>query len=128
VRIADVTGVLTLAFPATVSSLLGRKLAKKNSQPRIESPVSNDLLKGKHLECVFAVEVLLPPTRIKGRDLLSLTAGQTVLIQHPLKEPAVVRVAGRKMFLAYPVRKGGQRGAVIRHKCSISSSDDEVEK
>lgn len=127
VRMADVSGVLTLAFPATVSSLLARKLAKRNSHSRIEFPVSHDRLKGKHQECVFTVEVLLPPTRIKGGDLLSLTPGQTLLIQHPLKRPAVVNVAGREMFLAYPVRNGGQRGAVIREQCSISSSD-EVEK
>ena len=124
VRLADVSGVLTLAFPATVSSLLVRKLAKRNSHSRIEFTVSQGRLKGKHQECVFMVEVLLPPTRIKGRDLLSLTPGQTLLIQHPLKQPAVVNVAGREMFLAYPVRNGGQRGAVIREQCSISSSDE----
>lgn len=119
IRMTDLSGFLTLAFPATAASLLVKKLAKKSSQSKIGSPGSMDRLKEKLQECFFTVDVLLPPTRIKGRDLLSLCAGQTLMIQHALNQPAVVNVAGRKMFSAYPVRNGGQRGAVIHQTFPI---------
>ncbi len=125
-RVGETSGKLTLGFPAAASSMLIRKLAKKGSQTQSQSSRTQTRLQDKLKECVFAVEVILPPTRIRGIDLLSLTAGQTLLIQHPLNQPAVVHVAGRRMFSAYPARNGRQRGAIICQKFPISSSPEKV--
>ena len=126
VRVGEVSGKLILAFPAAASSMLIRKLGKKSSQTQSQSSRTQTRLQDKLKECVFAVEVMLPATRIRGRDLLSLSAGQTLLIQHPLNQPAVVHVAGRRMFSAYPARNGRQRGAVIRQRFPILSSSEKV--
>lgn len=126
IGVVGLSGMLTLALPATASSMLVRKLAKKSSRTQGQSPESQTRLQERLIECVFSVEVLLPPTRIKGRDLLSLKAGQTLLVQQSVSQPAVVRVAGHKMFTAYPVRTGGQRGGLIHEKFPISSSSEKV--
>lgn len=126
IRIAGLSGMLTVGFPATASSLLVRKLAKKSSRIQGQSPEFQLWLQEHLKHCVFSVEVLLPPTRIKARDLLSLTAGQTLLIQHSVNQPAAVRVAGRKMFTAFPIRTGRQRGGLIQERFAISSSSEKV--
>jgi len=128
IRMCEGSGKLTLAFPATASSLLVRRLAKKSSRTQVQSPESLPQMLTQLEQCAFNVEVLLPPTRIKGRDLLSVEAGQTLLIQHSVDQPAVVNVAGCKMFSAFPVRAGRQRGGLIHETFSISSSSEKVSK
>lgn len=123
IRMPGPSGILTLAFPATASTLLVRKLAKKSPRTQSQSPELQSGLQERLKGCVFRAEVLLPPTRIRGRDLLSLTPGQTLLIQYSVNQPAVVHVAGRKMFSAYPVRSGRQRGGLIHERFPISSSE-----
>ena len=126
IRMASLSGMLTLAFPATASSMLVRKLAKKSSRTQGQSPESQARLRERLKQCVFGLEFMLPPTRIKGRDLLGLEAGQTLLIQYPLNQPAAVQVAGRKMFSAYPIRTGKQRGGLIQEKFPISFSSERM--
>lgn len=122
IRMASLSGTLTLGFPVTASSLLVRNLAKKGSRTAGQSTEFQTRLQERLKESVFSVEVLLPPTRIRARDLLSLEAGQTLLIQHPVNQPAAVHVAGHKMFTAYPVRIGRHRGGLIHEKFSIPFS------
>lgn len=125
-KVAAQSGVLTLAFPAAVSSALVRKLVKKSSRTQSQLPEFQARIRERLLDCVFGVEMVLPPTRIRGRDLLSLTAGQTLLIQHPLNQPAVLLVAGRRVFSAFPGRCGNQRCAAVRQRFPISFSDGKV--
>lgn len=126
VRLASLTGMLILAFPATVSSLLVRNLTKKGARATGQSNEFQGRMQEQMKEAVFTVDILLPPTRIKGRDLLSLEAGQTLLIQHSLRRPATVRVAGRKVFSAFPVRAGRQRGGLIHEKFPIPFLSEKV--
>ncbi|MEJ2006648.1 MAG: FliM/FliN family flagellar motor switch protein [Acidobacteriota bacterium] len=126
IRMTSLSGTLTLAFPATASSLLVRNLAKKGTRTQGRSPEFQVRLQKRLKESVYRVEVLLPPTRIRGGDLLSLKAGQTLLIQHSVSEPAAVRVAGCKMFSAFPVRIGRRRGGLVHEKFPISFSSEKV--
>jgi len=125
-KVAAHTGTLTLAFPAAVSSALVRKLVRKSSRTQSQLPEFQARIRERLLDCVFGVQLVLPPTRIKGRDLLLLTTGQTLLIQHTLSQPAVLLVAGRRMFSAVPARSGTQRCAAVRQKFPISFSDEKV--
>lgn len=128
IRMASLSGKLTLAFPATASSLLVRNLGRKGARATGQSSELQGRVQDRMKDAIFSVEVLLPPTRIKGRDLLSLEAGQTLLIQHSLREPATVRVAGRKMFSAFPVRAGRQRGGLIHEKFPILFLSEKVKE
>ncbi|MGH9451487.1 MAG: flagellar motor switch protein FliM [Terriglobia bacterium] len=119
VRMPEVFSTLTLAFPAAVSSILLRKLARKSARNLGSSQQSKGQIKDRIRECVFRVDLLLPPTRIRGKDLLELNDGQTIMIGHRLNRPAVLKVAGTKMFAGYPVRSGKQRGAKIHQKFAV---------
>lgn len=120
IRIPDAFSTMTLAFPGTVSSMLLRRLAKKNTRSQAAvAPLRAQLTEGLR-GCVFGVEMLLPPTRIRGKDLLDLAPGQTVLIQHLVKQPAEIHVAGSKMFSGFPVRHGKHRGGMIQQKFPVS--------
>lgn len=124
IRIAGLSGTLTLAFPATTSSLLVRNLTKKLSRSQRRSPEFQRRLQERLKESVFSVEFLLPPARIRARDLLSLDAGHILLIPYSVNQPITVRVAGHKMFSAYPVGIGGHRGGLIHKKLSMSSQSE----
>jgi flagellar motor switch protein FliM len=126
VRMLDVFSTLTLAFPAPVSSLLLHKLAKRNVRSHRRSPESGAVLRNRLDRSQFPVEMILPPRRMRGQDVLELKPGQTVLIQHETSRPAVIKVAGQAMLTAYPVRKGTQRGAMIRQKFPIPFPTDRV--
>jgi flagellar motor switch protein FliM len=119
VRMLEVFSTLSLAFPATVSSLLLQKLAKRNPRSQKLAPGSSAVVRKRLEDCLFNVEMLLPPKKMRGQDVLGLRAGQTVLIQHETARPAVVNIAGSSMFTAYPVRKGTQRGGLIHQKFPV---------
>ncbi|MGH9350852.1 MAG: flagellar motor switch protein FliM [Terriglobia bacterium] len=119
IRVPDAFSTLTLAFPAAVSSLLLRRLAKKNTRSQGSAPPPKTQILQHILDCVFGVEMLLPPTRIRGKDLLALNPGQTILIQQRVSQPALIHVAGSKMFTGYPVRNGKQRGGMIQQKFAV---------
>ncbi|MGH9407381.1 MAG: flagellar motor switch protein FliM [Terriglobia bacterium] len=120
IRLPDTFSTLALAFPAAVSSLLLRSLAARNSHEQHPMPHSRPKLLERLRGCVFGVEMVLPPTRMRGEDLLALVPGQTILIQHRVIDPAVLNVAGHRMFTAFPVRNGKARGAVIQEKFSLA--------
>ncbi|HEX5481963.1 MAG TPA: FliM/FliN family flagellar motor switch protein [Terriglobia bacterium] len=126
IRMPDVFSTMTLAFPAAASSMLLRKLAKKNTRSQSAPSESQARLRERLKDCVLAVEMLLPPTHVRGKDLLALGVGQTLLIQQRTSQPAVIQIAGRKMFAGYPVRSGKQRGGMIRQRFVLSSSSEKA--
>jgi flagellar motor switch protein FliM len=118
-RMLDAFSTLTLAFPAPVSSLLLQKLAKRNVRSQRRSAESGAVLRSRLDRSQFPIEMILPPRRMRGQDVLELKPGQTVLIQQETSQPAVVKVAGQTMLTAYPVRKGTQRAAMIHQKFPV---------
>jgi len=125
IRIGSLSDALNLALPASASSLLVRNLGAGSTQTLKQSTEFQTRLQEKLKDSVFNVELLLPPTRIRAKDLLSLDVGQVLLIQHPVDQTAAVHVASHKMFSAYPVRKGMRRGGVLQEKFSTSSGQSE---
>lgn len=119
VRMLEVFSTLSLAFPATVCSLLLQKLANQNRRSRRPAPESMAVLWKRLENCLFNVEMLLPPKKMRAQDVLELRPGQTILIQHETSQPAVIKVAGTSMFTGYPIRKGAQRGGVVHEKLAV---------
>ncbi|MGH9445823.1 MAG: flagellar motor switch protein FliM [Terriglobia bacterium] len=113
VRMPEVFSTLSVAFPATASSLLLRRLGKKGPRNRGSTAESITHIRERLQNAVFGVEMMLPPARIRGKALLDLTPGQTILIQHRINQPALLNVAGSRMFSGFPARTGTQRSAVI---------------
>lgn len=128
IRVPDAFSTLTLAFPAAVSSLLLRRLAKKNTRSQGSMPQPKTQILQHVLDCIFDVEILLPPTRIRGKDLLALNPGQTILIQHRVNQPALIHVAGSKMFTGYPIRNGKQRGGMVQQRYAVPYPVERVQE
>lgn len=127
IRTPDVFSTLTLAFPTAVSSLLLRKLVSRNARNLGSTEQSKSKLKSVLCDCSFASEMILPAIRIRGRDVLALEPGQTVLTGRSIKQPAIVSVEGCRLFTGYPVRKGARRGALVSQKFALPLPDEVVE-
>ncbi len=119
VRMPEVFSTLSMAFPAAASSLLLRRLGKLGAHNTGATPKSRAQIRQCLESCVFDVELTVPPTRIRGKDLLGLRPGQTIVIQHRTSQPLTLNVAGRKMFSGYPAKNGIQRSAVIEEKFAV---------
>ena len=133
ITIPEVRGSLNIAVPAVVSSALLRKLnAEAVYVRRIGSTEAVRRMRLRLLSCPFGVELVLPALAVPLRELLNLAPGSVLALPRALSSPASVRAAGAELFLAQPVRRGGQRAAQILSAQSreplASNSKDSSEK
>ncbi len=117
IKIPGTHGSLNLAFPASVSSSLLRKiseqwLTRKRRSSSDETAHRRQVLDG----CRFAIEMTLGKTAVRGRDLLGLEPGQVLVLQHRVNEPVQISVAGKRLFTAFPVACDNRRGGMIQGK------------
>jgi len=114
IRMPDTTGLLSVAFPAVVSSALLRKLAVQWTQTKHPSASGNsDRLRDRLQGTRFPVELSLPETPVRMQDLLAIEPGKVIVLKHRVTEPIRLAVSGKDMFLAMPVSCGRQRGAQV---------------
>ena len=73
------------------------------------------------MDCPFQTQLQLPPTPVTVRELLRLEPGSVLMLRHRAQAPGILRVAGKDLFAAYPVRSGSARGAQIERRMSIAS-------
>ncbi len=117
IKIPGTRGSLNMAFPASVASALLRKiseqwLTRKRRSSSEETAHRRQVLHG----CRFPIEMTLGRTAVRGRDLLGLEPGQVLVLQHRVSEPALISVAGKKLFTAFPVACNNRRGGMIQGK------------
>ncbi len=105
-----------MAFPAVVSNALLRKLANENAyqRPRVTQE-STERLRSRLELAVFPVHLDLDGLAVPVRQVLGLAPGQILPLPYPAGGPARLRVAGRPMFAAFPVRTAECRAARITH-------------
>jgi flagellar motor switch protein FliM len=121
-RFAEASGTLALAFPAVVSNALLRKLSAQWSySERAPSRESGLRTRELLLDSRFMAELSLPSSPLAIKQLINLEAGQVLALPKSVREPIHLNIAGKPMFLAYPVRQGTQRSARIERRISIAS-------
>jgi flagellar motor switch protein FliM len=121
IRMPEVRGMLNFAFPAVISNALLRRLSKQWSYRRrrnMEQTVTQ--VRGLLMDCSFRAQLELPPTPVPVRELLQLQVGSVLMLRHRAHAPGTLRVAGKELFTAYPVRSGLTRGAQIEARMSIA--------
>lgn len=129
IRIPEARGTLNLAFPAVVSNALLRKLSLQWSYyRRSTSPVDEKRLQESLLDSTFALDLGLPPSGVRVRELVNLQAGQVLPLQHSIEDPVHLSVAGKTMFLAYPIGCGNRRGAHVQRRLSIVGKQEKEPK
>lgn len=122
-RLAEVTGTISLIFPAVVSNVLLRKLSARWSySDRIPSRDSRRHVRERLNESRFMADLSLPSSPLSIRQFINLEPGQVLMLPKSSREPIHLNIAGKPMFLAYPVRQGARRSARIEKRISIASS------
>ena len=121
-RVAEASGSLELLFPAVISNALLRKLSAQWSySQRMPSRESRRRVRERLNESRFMADLSLPSSPLSIRQLINLEPGQIVMLPKSSLEPIHLNIAGKPMFLAYPVRQGTRRSARIEKRISISS-------
>jgi flagellar motor switch protein FliM len=122
IRLSDATGSIHLALPAVVANTLLRKLSAQWSvTQRLPSREMRRQLRERLLESRFAARLNLPSCPLTIRQLVALEPGSVLVLPKRVSDPVHLDVAGKAMFLAYPVRFGGKRGARIEQRLSIAN-------
>jgi flagellar motor switch protein FliM len=121
IRMPEVRGMLNFAFPAVISNALLRRLSKQWSYRRRRTTTQTVAsLSQQMMECPFQAQLQLPPTSVTVRELLQLRPGSVLILKHRAQAPGLLKVAGRDLFTAYPVRNGSSRGAQVERRMSIA--------
>jgi flagellar motor switch protein FliM len=118
-RVQDAAGKLRLAFSSVLSTALLRKLTPQEPAPKPRAPQDRGRLREQLLGGRFEAELLLPRSEVSLRQLHQLQPGDVLVLKVGPQEPVEVHVAGRRMFLAAPVRRGLLRGAQVQKVLSI---------
>lgn len=122
-RLADASGTIALIFPAVISNALLRKLSAKWSySERLPSRDSRRRVRERLNESRFMADLSLPNSPLSIRQLINLEPGQVLALPKSSLEPIHLNIAGKPMFLAYPVRQGARRCARIEKRVTIASS------
>lgn len=114
-RLPQARGMLNLAFPAVISTSLLRKLSEspvynrrqeeeQNTQPRMRARLG-----GAH----FELELVLPASKVSIRRLLALEPGEVLGLRRGAGQAAQLKIAGRSVGTAHPVRQGHVRAALL---------------
>lgn len=121
IRLLEARGTLNMAFPAVVANALLRKLSTRWSLfERVPSLETRQKLHERLLDSVFVAQLCLPPSRLKVRQILDLEPGSVLTLPKNSMEPIHLDIAGKPMFMAYPVRHGLKKGARIDRRSSIA--------
>jgi len=129
VRLGETAGSLALVFPAVIANTLLRKLSARWSySERIPSRESRRHIRANLLDSRFMADLSLPNTPLTFRQLIHLEPGQILMLPKNAHEPIHLNIAGKPMFLAYPVRQGTRRSARIEKRVSILPPNNKDQK
>ena len=111
ISMLEVTGKLNLAFPATVSNALLRKLS--GGRPVQSDGDSRKRLMRRLLDCPVTAELAATDVRVRLSSLAGLAPGKFLPLARSAEERALLLVAGRPKFYAVPARCGQVRAAQL---------------
>ena len=125
VTMADSKGMLNLAFPSVVSTVILRKLRAEMVYQRARGHAVNQESIGKRLlKSAVKLELTTPGIPVRLMDLLSLEAGAVLPLCRPIEEPAMLRLRGRDCWSARPVSSRSYRAAQVVE--AIAQTEEEA--
>jgi flagellar motor switch protein FliM len=114
VQMSKVRGAVNLLFPASVSKIVARDLAKDwASQTRSRDKEFAQRLREKILHCDFSIELGVPHVKMSTRDLLKVKDGDVIRLGVSAKDAASLLIGARTVFEAAPVRIESRRAAQL---------------
>ena len=122
-RLAQASGSIALIFPTVISNALLRKLSAQGARSeRIPSRESRRRVRERLLDSRFTTDLSLPASPLPIRQLIDLEPGQILMLPKSTRESIYLNIAGKPIFLAYPVRHGARRGAKVEKRLSLLSA------
>jgi flagellar motor switch protein FliM len=129
IRLSEAHGSINLAFPAVIANALMRKLSVQwTFSGPLPSRETRRQIRQRLLDGRFETTLSLPPSGVTVRELISLEVGSVLVLPRRAQDPAHLNVAGKPMFLAYPVRHARRRGARIEQRLSLIAPSGPSEK
>ncbi|HZW05269.1 MAG TPA: flagellar motor switch protein FliM, partial [Candidatus Nitrosotalea sp.] len=123
IRLSNAHGNITFAFPAVVANALMRKISVQWSfAGPLPSRETRRQLRSRLLDARFEASLSLSPSGVTVRELIALEPGSLLVLPKHANEPVDLNIAGKPMFLAFPVRHGRQRGARVDQRLSLTAS------
>ncbi len=129
VHVANMTGALYIAFPASLAGSLVRSTRSDHpggsGSARFE-PLPN--LRKRILDCQFSVCGELPDLKVSVRNLAAIEVGSVLPLSVPISSPAKLTLEGRSYFNALPVRQGSNKAMQLINRLQSSHTITETSK
>ncbi|MGO8794589.1 MAG: flagellar motor switch protein FliM [Candidatus Sulfotelmatobacter sp.] len=124
VKLAEVTGMLNLIFPVSISNTLLRKLSADWSYGRSRSADRRSgRMTVKMLDCPFTMVLGLPAIKLPINTVAGLVPQTVCNLGIPVRKPASLIIAGRETFEGNPVRQGRLRAAQIGQRLAFIAEE-----
>lgn len=127
VSVAEMTGALFVAVPASIANNLVRAIRTEQSSVTGGSggaPLPT--LRKRMLECQFAVAGEIPDLKVPVRRLAAIEEGSVLLLSAPVDSPGKLTLEGRSYFNALPVRHGNSKAMQLAQRYSALPPDSEL--
>ncbi len=116
IRMQESSGLLNLAFPAVVANTILRRLTGEWGGRRRHAGETRRRLEQSVRRLNFGAALQLPSVRIEARALEDLAVGKLIRLDLPVNRLSELRVGGRKLHDAQPIRLGVHRGARLERE------------
>ncbi len=124
VKLAQVTGMLNLIFPVSISNTLLRKLSLERSYGRSRPKErASGQMSLKMLDCLFPIQLGITTIKLPIETLMGLAPQGLYNLGIPVRKPASLIVGGCETFEAAPVRHGRNRAAHLGRQLTISHEE-----
>ena len=124
VSVAETTGTLHLALPASLSSYIVRNVrvdqvgAKGNSRWH-----PKETLEQRMLNCQVQLSGELPDLSVSVRDLARIEVGSVLTLSAPVAEPGWLKLEGRAYYEAVPVGQGSNKAMQLLKAKYVNASE-----
>ena len=118
-RLADVSGLLNLAFPAVVSNAILRRLAGEKSRQQHHTAENRRRIQELVGRCSTAATLELPRTLVPSSRLSGLRPGSVLDLGLPARTAAEFRADGVLLFSSTAVGRGDGRAAQLGARAEV---------
>lgn len=127
VHVANMTGALYVAFPASLAGSLVRSTRSDHpGGPSGSTFEAIPALSKRMLDCRFSLSGELPNLKVSVRDLAAIEEGSVLLLSAPVAGPATLTLEGKGYFNALPVRQSNNKAMQLMQRLHISQTESEA--
>jgi flagellar motor switch protein FliM len=113
-RIGEVTGMINLAIPSVILKMMRQKFDQQWTARKVETdPARRAGILKKIRTAKIRLDATLPAHSISIRDLVSLEAGDVLMVDHPAKSLLTLTVNGVKKYRGRAASVDGKRAFAV---------------